>query len=487
MKLEKQILESHRAEITLEVDADVVAANRDRALRKLSKKVKIPGFRPGKAPLNVVERHVDETAVLEQTIDFTIDELYPKVIEESKIEPYGPGSVKELVSIEPLVIKFDVPLAAEVNLGNYREIRVPYTEIGDLNEAYEEELNALRQRNAIIESVERPAEIGDQVTVLLSGAKITEEPPTDEDVLIHERSIPFVIETPLETPEATEWPFPGFSAQLIGKSAGDELTLEHTFSEDTPYESLRGIPARFKVKVEQVHARTLPELNEDFAATVGDFATFEELEQALRTFIRNRHETEYHKTYDAEVLDAVLAQASIAYPEEMLKQEIDELLHDLQHRIEDDGLDLETYLKMRGQTEEDLRAELQPIAEKRLRRSLTLFEIAKKENIEVSPLELEREVIRMLQQMSKSMDEKEFKRITNNKDAASGLVGSIMVDMLTARSLAKIRQIARGLPDDEATEATEAAEAAETQAEEQPAAEPEIIDVEETESAQENQ
>lgn len=479
MKLEKQILESHRAEITLEVDAEVVAANRERALRKLSKKIKIPGFRPGKAPLNVVERHIDETAVLEQTIDFTIDEVYPKVIEEAEIEPYGPGSVKELVSIEPLVIKFDIPLAAEVNLGNYGEIRVPYTEIGDLSEAYTEELNALRQRHAIIEPVERPAEIGDQVTVLLSGTKIVEEPQGDEDILIQERSIPFVIETPLETPESTEWPFPGFSAQLIGKSAGDEFTLEHTFAEDTPYESLRGVPARFNVKVEQVHARTLPELNEDFAATVGDFATFEELELALRAFIHNRHEDEYHKTYDAEVLDAVLAQASVAYPKEMLDQEIDELLHDLQHRIEDDGLDLETYLKMRGQSEAELRTELQPVAEKRLRRSLILFEIAKKENIEVSPDELQSEVGRMLQQMSTSLDDKEFKRLTNNKDAVSGLVGSVMVDMLTARSLAKIRQIARGLAQEEVGE--------EAETEPDLPAEAEVIEIEETKPAEENQ
>lgn len=478
MKLEKQILESHRAEITLEVDADVVAANRERALRKLSKKVKIPGFRPGKAPLNVVERYLDETTLLQETLDLTIDEIYPKVIEEAKIEPYGPGNVKELVSIEPLVIKFDVPLAAEVDLGNYREIRIPYTEIGDLTEAYNEELNALRQRHAIIETVERPAQIGDQVTVLLSGKKILEESRDDDDndILIRERSIPFILKAPLETTDPTEWPFPGFLQHLVGKTAGDEFTLEHTFGDESPYESLRGVPVRFNVKVEQVQSRTLPELNEDFAAAVGDFANFEELEQSLKQFIRQRHENEYHKTYDSKVLDAILEQARVAYPQEMLDHEIDEILHDLQHRLEDDGLDMATYLKMRKQTEEELRAEMQPIAEKRLRRSLILFEIAKREGIEISPDDLQHEVTHTLHQMSTTLNEKEFKRIANNKDMVSGLVGSVMVDLLTTRSLAKIRQIARGLPDappaesetnlpaqDEVIEVTEKAPAEENQ------------------------
>jgi len=196
-----------------------------RAARKIANKVRIPGFRPGKAPYQVIVRNVGEAAILEEALELLVDDIYPTVLEESKIEPYGPGSLENIVSQDPVKLEFKVPLKAEVDLGDYRSLRRPYKSTKVSKKEIEEALQNLLERQAIIETVDRAAKEGDLVTARLSATRIQLEEGKDP-VFIRESTFPFVIhpapkrsKKSAETSELRpEWPFPGFSQNLVGLS-----------------------------------------------------------------------------------------------------------------------------------------------------------------------------------------------------------------------------------------------------------------------------
>ncbi len=175
LNLEKEYLEDHQVKIKVIVDDDVFEGSKRKAARKIAKRTRIPGFRPGKAPYAVIARQVGEGAIIEEAVDIVVNDIYPKVVDEAEIEPFGPGTLEEISNLEPLELEFLIPLQAEVELGDYQSIRIDYEpkEIGD--EDIDQVINNLRERQAIIEPVERAAEESDQVYIIL------EAMPTGED------------------------------------------------------------------------------------------------------------------------------------------------------------------------------------------------------------------------------------------------------------------------------------------------------------------
>ena len=301
MKIEKQTLEDHQVKLTVEVEEKTFEDAKRRAAKKVSRQTKIPGFRPGRAPYNVVVRQVGEPLILEEALDLLVQDIYPKIIEETEIQPYGPGKLENVESMEPPVLEFIVPLEAEVELGDYHSIRKPYEPDEVSEQQVDDVIDDLRERQAILEPADRPVKEGDVVYIKLSAERTqpgaaadtsdeSEETDEAEDLtLIPERSVPILVqpeqekssskseqdeqdeqdeEEPQEE-EPEEWPYPGFSRQLIGLSKDDEKTLTHTFPEDTQFESLRGVEAVFHVEVEDLKSRSLPELDEEFAKALG--------------------------------------------------------------------------------------------------------------------------------------------------------------------------------------------------------------------------
>ncbi len=234
MKIETQPLEDHQVKLTVEIEAESFESAKKRAARQLSRKTKIPGFRPGKAPYPVIVRQVGEATILEEALDLLVQEIYPKIIDESEIQPYGPGQLENVVSMDPPVLEFVIPLEAEVELGDYHSISQPYEpkQVGE--KEIEDVLTDLQERQAVLEPVDRPAQEGDKVFVRLSGTRTNVE-EGENPTLFSEQSYPIQIKaegTDSDEEDASEWPFPGFSRQLIGHSPQDELTLTHTFPED---------------------------------------------------------------------------------------------------------------------------------------------------------------------------------------------------------------------------------------------------------------
>jgi trigger factor len=224
---------------------------------------------------------------------------------------------------------------------------------------------------------------------------------------------------------------------------GDERSLMHTFPEDSDFESLRDVTAEFKVTMEEVKARTLPELSDEFAQSVGDYGTLEGLRSDIRASLEQQNKKDYDDEYDDRLLNEVIEQSTIEYPPQMLDEEIDEVLHQLQHRLEAQNLDLNTYLLTRKMNEDELRAEVKPVAEKRLKRSLVLLQISKEEHIDIAADEIQAETVRALDVLTKTMSEKDLRKLSTEQLVPS-LVSNIMVDMRISKTLEQLRSIAKG-------------------------------------------
>ena len=165
MKLTTLPLEDHQVKLTVEVEPKPFEDAKQRAARKLARQVKIPGFRPGKAPYPVIVRHLGEAAILEEAIEILVDDIYPQAIKEAEIVPYGPGALEKIVQMDPPVFEFVVPLKAVVEVGDYLSIRLPYDLPEITDDKVEEIITSLQDRQALIEPVERPAHEGDLLRV----------------------------------------------------------------------------------------------------------------------------------------------------------------------------------------------------------------------------------------------------------------------------------------------------------------------------------
>lgn len=448
MKINTEFLEDHQVKVHVEIDPGPFDDAKQRAARRIAKKTKIPGFRPGKAPYPVVLRYIGEPAILEEAMEILIDDLYPKVIEEANITPYGPG-ILENVNVDPPTLEFRIPLSPTVELGDYRSIRVPYDFPGISDEEFKTTIDELRERQVIIEPVDRPAQEGDQVYIRLSAVRLNPK-ETQESELIKERDAQIIIKP--EKSDETEYPFTGFSRYLIGLSAGDEKSFSYTYPEDHNYKDLIGVQAEFHIKVNEVKSRTLPELNDEFAQSFGEFSTYSELETAVKQSLEEQAKKDFNLEYDDKVLSEIVSISNIKYPPQMLEKEIDHAIRNLEERISQYRMDMDLYLKSRNLDISGLREELRPGTEARIKKSLVLMEIKEKEKIEVDQEELRTETSRTLAAIDQYMPKDKARKVTSDRESLSNLVNNIMFDMLTEKTAEKIRAIASGQEDLQAIE-----------------------------------
>lgn len=455
MKIETEHLEDHQVKLTVEVDSDKLEVSKKKAAKKIAKRIKVPGFRPGKAPYQVIRRQVGDEALLEESLEILVQDIYPDIINEAEIEPYGPGNFENLVSLEPLTLEFIVPLMAEIELSDYHEIRFPY----ELPEITDEDVKTVeddfRERQAVEETAERPVEVGDHVYFKVSAKRYEEEDETEEGNLIEERSSSVIVAKE-DADTSLEWPFDGFSRELIGMSTGENKTLLYTFPEDSQFESLRDVTAEFAIEIEDIKARNLPELNDEFAQSLGEYENLEALEKDIRESLEQRSEETYNSEYDDQVIDEIVEGSTIKYPPQMLENEINNVIQQLESRLANQGLDMDIYLKTREMNENDLREETTPVAETRVKRSLVLLEIAKEEDIEVSEEELQEETERTLQSITQFMSEEDQKQF-NQPTAMMNLAGNIYAELRMNRTLEYLRSVAKG-ESESAVEEEESAE-----------------------------
>ncbi|WP_322507916.1 trigger factor [Anaerolinea sp.] len=457
MKLEILDRDDHQKQIVAEFDSETLEKFKRQAARKISERTKIPGFRPGKAPYEMVRRIVGDNVILEEAIELLIDEAYPKILDETKIEPYGPGKLDEIVSMEPPKFSFLIPLQPEVDLGNYREIREEYTPPEVADEDVEKILNRLRRRAGTAVPVERPAQQGDLVAIKMSAHLINPE-EGQEKILIEENNFEMIAGVSEEhtDEEGYEWPFPGFVQELIGVSAGEKKVVKHTFSASDFSDDLAGQEAEFVFEVESVKEIVLPELDDSFAHLMGPYETLEALKNDIRQQLLSGKLQEYQRNYVDRVVDRLVEGATVKYPPVMVEDEVEHLLRHLEEDLGKQQMDLEAYLKARQITREELiEKEIRPAAEANVKRNLVLEEFARQEQIQIKASEIQTIYDIALNQ---ARTDKELRQLAgksmNTKQLADTMARMSINEIFNQRMINRLHAIATGKADEQ-PEATE--------------------------------
>jgi trigger factor len=442
LKIEQSYLEEHQLEVIVEADQETFEKAKHLAAKELAKGKKIPGYRPGKAPYKLIVNHFGEGVIIDQALEHFLDDIYPKILEEVEQEPYGPGQVKEIKSLEPPTFIFNIPLQPEVTLGDYREIRIAYEQSDVPSDDVDEVIGRMLSQQASVEPVEHPAEESNLVDTSLD-CYPTESDPEDEDrFLLKSQPLPVMIKTKDED-DSKEWPFPGFSRQLLGVSAGDSLELTHEFpDEETVDEDYRGKEVLYTVSVEGIRERVLPEMDDEFVKTISELETVAELKDQIQEELNTQRETEEENTYINQILEAILEEAEVKFPPQMLDSEIDGEVHELEARLKSQGMDLEMYLGIQDMEEEGLREQIKPNAEKRIIQGLLIGKISEAEDLDINPEEITGEFQSVLD--NHFGDDESSRTEYMNSGESVALLNRISSQIITRKTLDFLIAVAKG-------------------------------------------
>ncbi|WP_426553236.1 trigger factor [Bacillus velezensis] len=384
VKWEKQ--EDNEGVLTVEVDADTFKTALDDAFKKVVKQVSIPGFRKGKVPRGLFEQRFGVEALYQDALDILLPVEYPKAVEEAGIEPVDRPEidVEKIEKGESLIFTAKVTVKPEVKLGDYKGLGIEKDDTAVTDEDVQNELKALQERQAeLVVKEEGAVENGDTVVLDFEGFVDGEafEGGKAENYSLEVGSGSFI---------------PGFEEQLTGLEAGAEKDVEVTFPEEYHAEELAGKPAVFKVKIHEIKAKELPELNDEFAKDIDEeVETLAELTEKTKKRLEEAKENEADAKLREELVLKASENAEADVPQAMIDTELDRMLKEFEQRLQMQGMNLELYTQFSGQDENALKEQMKEDAAKRVKSNLTLEAIAQAENLEVTDEEVEAELTKM--------------------------------------------------------------------------------------------
>jgi trigger factor len=434
--------DDHQVKVVAELDSEMVEKYRHQAAHKISQSSKIPGFRPGKAPYAVVLRMFGEEAIQQQAMDLMVDAIYPEVVEQAKIQPGGPGKLDEIVSENPPKFSFLIPLAPEVTLGDIHAIRQDYTPPVTSEKELEDTLKRFRMSYSTAEPVERPAKEGDVVYLKLTGELTS--PAEGEDPQVFKTAPHQVVigDNPF-TPD--DYPYVGFAKEMVGLSANDEKKIRYTFSEETISDKVKGKEVEFTVEVQSIKELVLPELDDEFAKTMGEFENAEALKTAIQKQVVDKTREEYDQQYFSELIDKVAGISTIKYPPQMLEDECDNVLHSIEHNLSHQNMDFDTYLKLIKQDRESMmEKEIKPVAMQRISRMLIIDEISRSENIKLDEQQFNQAFTQAYTEMQGSSEMKKMNKKGSAKRMADAVAYEAASRVLNRQVMDRLKSIATG-------------------------------------------
>jgi trigger factor len=430
--------------LQIEIEPDQMERSLDRAYRRLAQRTEIPGFRKGKAPRHMLERHLGRERLVHEAMDMLIPEAYNQALDEQQIEAIDQPKL-DIVQEEPLIFKATVPVRPTVQLGDYTSLRVERPAVAAPPDEVDAAVEELRRRYALHEPVDRPVTKGDVVRADVRGEIDGREVFADDDFEFTLRDGATVL-------------LPGFAEGVIGAEKGVPKEVKVT----TPPGSqpLSEKTGTFTVVVKEVKEEHLPELNDEFAREVGEgFPSVQALRQHLEAQIRERREREAEEQYHDEALAALVERAEeVEYPPVLVEREIDRLLRD---EARSSGLEVDRYMEQMRKPVQEIRDTLRETAEERVRRSLVLTALAEAEQVKVEPAEVDTEI----------------ERIVGSSGAQAARIGQLFKSeggreaiersLLTSKTLRRLTELVSGpAPGKRATRAkkrkTEAAEEEQT-------------------------
>ena len=424
MKVELIKQEGTKVSFKLTVDNEKFESAIVKAYNKNKGKYNIPGFRKGKAPRKVIETHYGKGVFYSDAIDIVFPEVYPSAIDELKIDPIDMPSidVEEISKDNGLVLLVDVEVKPEFQLGDYKGVEVEKVDETVNEDVVNAKLDEMREKGSRLVSVEREIANGDTANIDFEGfdGEVAFEGGKGENYNLVIGSGSFI---------------PGFEEQLVGKKAGEEVEVNVTFPEEYHAAELAGKPVVFKVKVNDVKVKELPELNDEFAADTTEFNTLEE----LRADVRAKAEADAKEAAKNElrnrVIEKVVANTEVEVPEAMIKHEIENQMMELNYQLQYQGFGMEQFLQMTGKTMEEFKAEFaasrREEALRNVKTSLVIEAIAKAEGVEVNEEEVNAEVQKMADAYNMTVEQvKGALRATDLKDMEGQLKIRKTIDLL---------------------------------------------------------
>ena len=380
VKLEK--IDGSKVELEIEVEAEKLADALNQAYKKVVKNISLPGFRKGKVPRPVLESRFGPEILYEDALEILVPEAYDKAVKETGIEPLESPQI-DLIQMEkgkPVIFKAVVDVKPEVKLGEYRGIPVTQ-EIREVAEVdVENRLSQLQEQHATLHVVEEGAvEEGDLAVIDFTGY-IDGEPfdgGTAEGYSLEIGSGMFI---------------DNFEEQLVGMKPGEEKDVKVTFPENYHEERLAGKQAVFKVKLNEIKRKELPELNDDFAKEISEFDTLAELKDDILNKLKEQEEQHAKTLVENKIIEQVAAAAEVELPDVLVEREIDRQLNEMEQYLRMQGLTLEKFLETAQKSLDDLREQHRPEAEKRVKANLVLDAIIAKEGIAATDEEIEERI-----------------------------------------------------------------------------------------------
>ena len=392
MKVSKEQIENSQLSLSIEAEPEEMERFLEEAYHRLVKRADVPGFRRGKAPRAMLERYIGPEALLDEALDHLVPHLLNQAIEEQGIDAIAQPEV-EITQTDPVTFKATLPLRPNVELGNYKGISIPPEPVEVAEDEVNRVIEELRQQHAPWEPAERPVKFGDLVTIDVIGT-------VDDNTVLDRKELQFQVLQDLP------FPMPGFAEKLEGLEKEQEKEFTLSFPTDYGASELAGKECLFKVLISEIKEKKLPELNDEFAKSVGEgFETADSLRERVASNLWLMAEEAARRRYEEKVIDAVVEVAQMEFPPILVEHDIDRFIAEQERELKANRMSLEEYLRSRKKTEVELREELRPLATKRVRQSLVLSKVAEEEEIEVSEEEIDGEIEAMAQGVGEKGEE----------------------------------------------------------------------------------
>ncbi len=423
MQVDKKNLSDTKVRLTLLADDEQLQAVKKKTLEQLARTMRIAGFREGKAPLSLVEKNVNHTTLQTEFLDRAVNLLYVGALREHNLRPVAQPnvSIAKFVPFTTLEVNMEVEVVGKISLPDYKKIQLAKKPVSITEKDINDVLDQLKKRYADKKDVSRAAKNGDQAVIDFKGVDAkTEEPISGAEG--KEYSLLLGSNTFI----------PGFETNLIGLKSGEEKTFALTFPKDYGTKTLQNRKVTFKVTVNKVQEMVESEVNDAFAAKVGPLKTVADLKADIKKQLMTEKEYQADREYTDELLTSITRQATAAIPTVLVDEQIQRLIDEQRQNVVYRGATWQEFLEGQGVTEEQYREQIRENAELRVKGGLVLGEIAERENISVTPEEIDTRMKVLKAQYTDAQMQAELDKPEARKEIASRMVSEKTADKLVA-------------------------------------------------------
>lgn len=418
-------VETNKYELEIEISAEDFEAAIEKAYLKARKNIAMPGFRKGKAPRKLIEKEYGEQVFFEDAVNLLYAPVVNGAVEESGLELVTRPEVEvtEISKENGVKLKATCITKPEVEVKDYKGIEVEKVVNPVTDEDIKKQLDALREKNVTVETVDdRAAENGDDVVIDFEGFKddVAFEGGKAEDFTLSLGSGQFI---------------PGFEDQIVGHNAGEDFDINVTFPDEYQVKELAGAPAVFKIKLKSISKKVMPELDDDMVKDSTEFDTVDEYKADVKKKLEEANEKHADSEVEAKIFDKVIENMTAEIPQVMFDNRVNEMISELEQRLAPQGISLDLYMQYTGQTIDTVKKAYAEQAEKQVKLRLALEKIAKLENIEVTEDELKAEFDKLAEAYKLDVDQ--IKQFIHDDDLKKDIAVGKAVDLIKDAAVIK--------------------------------------------------